>query len=250
MAEQQNRVAPPFPTPPPFYTHFTKQNISQLQQLRKEASEHEPKAALDLLSLPPEIRYLVPPAPPAEDHYRTFGAAINLHAPDASLGDANIEQLYPADPAATLHPQPHLIALSRSLLTTFLSLVGIMSQDPTGFYEERVQSLQTIMFNIHDLINRYRPHQARESLALMMEDRLVSMKDEIRRIEDAKAGVEQIMAGLVQAGESQNAERQGGDGGPVGVDTGGPLRMVSDKGAMEKQRSAWAAIDNETAGSW
>lgn len=249
MAEQQTTLSAPFPAPPPSYKHFTKQNISRIRQLSKEAgatqSNGNAVAGLDILSLPPELRYLVPPSLPSEGKYRTFGVDIDLHAPDATLATAGIEQLYPSDASVTLNPQPHLLALTRSLLTTFLSLVGILSENPTEYYAERVESLQTIMYNVHDLINQYRPHQARESLLLMMEERIEKMRDEIQRISQAKSKVEEVVKGLGESQESQltygefEQEALGENGDPTGI-----AESTSDK--IGRQRAAWAAIELDT----
>ena len=69
MADQQ-RALPnaPFPAPPPFWKHFTQENIAKLKAIEDstEGSEHL-KAALPL-----ELKYLRPPTPPAE-YYTVFG---------------------------------------------------------------------------------------------------------------------------------------------------------------------------------
>jgi mediator of RNA polymerase II transcription subunit 7 len=254
MAEQQT-ISAPFPTPPPFYKHFTKQNLARLRQLRKEAGitsestttttttdDDTPKRDLDLLSLPPELRYLLPPAPPPDGKFSVFGDTIDLVAPEATLADGGIEQLYPADASVRLNPQPHLIGLARSLLTTFLGLTGILSQNPE-LYEERVTDLQTIMYNLHDLINQYRPHQARESLIFMMEERVEGMKEEIRRIEEGKERVAKLLQGLSDQdmvgvkGEDKKVEQKD-ERGPKGVGVDALKRQA-------RQRSAWEALENE-----
>lgn len=176
-SQQQHPIAAPFPAPPPFYHHFTKQNLERLRRLQK-ANEQTPhtngdstpsqqKPSSTILDLPPELRYLLPPPLPApESTYRSFGSSISLSAPELSLTDAGIEQLYPSpDPGSTgsvdavTNPQSHLIALARSLLTTFLSLIGTLSINPELF-GDKVDDLQTICYNMHDLINQYRPHQS------------------------------------------------------------------------------------------
>lgn len=87
MAEQNQArmLSAAFPTPPPFYKHFTKANVSKLRELGKEAtknktegSEEEGQAAIDVLSLPTELRYLIPPEPPADGKYQSFGANYDV----------------------------------------------------------------------------------------------------------------------------------------------------------------------------
>lgn len=82
MAEQQqgSALASTFPSPPPFYQHFTQENIDRIAALRAEA-ESDPnrkEASSRLLDLPPELRYLQPPEPPAEGIYRSFGDLYNV----------------------------------------------------------------------------------------------------------------------------------------------------------------------------
>lgn len=95
MADQPppNALAAAFPSPPPFYQHFTPENIQRIATLRA-AQEAESsslssdpkvskpddvtKAPLRLLDLPPELRFLQPPEPPANGIYRSFGDVFNV----------------------------------------------------------------------------------------------------------------------------------------------------------------------------
>ena len=104
--QQNNPLATVFPAPPPFYKHFTRENKSELQRLRDEASERtlaeeklpstvengaldgesedlmrdaqEPSLKID--ELPLELRHLIPPDPPREGHYRSFGDLYDVSA--------------------------------------------------------------------------------------------------------------------------------------------------------------------------
>lgn len=76
MAEQTQQarmLSAAFPTPPPYYKHFTKQNVTKVRQIRKEAASNN-DGQVDVSSLPQELRYLVPPEPPADGRYKSFGA--------------------------------------------------------------------------------------------------------------------------------------------------------------------------------
>lgn len=243
MAEG-NTFNAPFPAPPPFYTHFTQNNIKRLRQARKDAGippptdGQPPEKDVDILSLPVELRYLIPPEPPSDNDLTVFGVNASLDAPRVTLADSGIEQIYPDDPSVLSNPQPHLIALARSMLTTFLSLTGILAQDP-DLQEEKMQDLQTIVYNLHDIINQYRPHQARESLILMMEERVEKMKGEIQKIDQAKESVAKLLQelqsnGILQAMQEEKEEKVV----PVAEDTAVLKRKT-------RQRAAWAALENE-----
>jgi mediator of RNA polymerase II transcription subunit 7 len=75
--------------------------------------------------------------------------------------------------------------------------MGIMSVNPEHA-AEKIQDLRTLFINFHHLLNEYRPHQARESLIMMMEDQLERSKNEIEGIERMKMKVDGILKGLGQ----------------------------------------------------
>ena len=166
MAEQPqaNALASAFPTPPPFWQHFTPENISRIEALRAAESDPEAKPVdpadglpLRILDLPPELRWLQPPEPPSNGIYRCFGDTFNVRNFDGygythnagqnlltgrqlneelpSLADQGIEQLYtpPATPTGSgKHSDRALILkrLAKSLLLNFLELLGIMNVNP------------------------------------------------------------------------------------------------------------------------
>ncbi|WPH02620.1 Hypothetical protein R9X50_00548500 [Acrodontium crateriforme] len=237
MAEQTTASASPFPLPPPFYNNFTPANRKQLQQLQSSNT-----STLDPLSLPTELRYLLPPAPPTTGRYRTFGTEIDHHAATPTLADAGIEQLFPTpNDNEPLNPQPHLIALSRSLLATFLALSGTLAQDPTQF-EPHTREMQTLVFNLHDLINRYRPHQARETLILDLEERIAKRREETRAIREVGEKVRTLLEGLKDAGIGERT---------VGVDMSGSRGIkdvnssakVADEKRVARQKALWVRLE-------
>jgi mediator of RNA polymerase II transcription subunit 7 len=236
-----------FPIPPPFYKHFIKDKIAQLHQIQKEKTESQATdnigdsisakpEEIDPTGLPADLRYLVPPPPPADGKWRTFGAQHDLHAPDPSLEDAGIEVLFPSDPSVKLNPQPYLLSLARSLLTTFLALTGALSEDPTE-YLERVTDLKTIVTNMHDLINQYRPHQARETLILMLEERIEKLRGEVRAIGEAGEKMEGTFKQLRETGEAQAEALANGHE---------IVAKYADKGMgdheKQRQKAAWDAL--------
>jgi mediator of RNA polymerase II transcription subunit 7 len=98
MTDQQpsNALAAAFPSPP-FYQHFTPDNLDRIAALRVAQQPETanafsdtqttvgetsaPSPALRLLDLPPELRFLQPPEPPAEGVYRSFGDVFNVCSP-------------------------------------------------------------------------------------------------------------------------------------------------------------------------
>jgi mediator of RNA polymerase II transcription subunit 7 len=102
--------------------------------------------------------------------------------------------------------------LAKSLLLNFLELMGTLSTTPASA-PEKISDLRTLFINFHHLLNEYRPHQARESLIMMMEEQLERSKQETRGIEGMKIKVEGILKGLGDAklrdGEDKDTESEG-----------------------------------------
>lgn len=85
MTDAQRALTAAFPPPPPFWKHFTPENIEKLEQIKKESvslkrSPGRKWTASDLraLDVPPELRYLVPPEAPTEGTYSVFGELQNV----------------------------------------------------------------------------------------------------------------------------------------------------------------------------
>ena len=127
-----------------------------------------------------------------------------LAQPAQSLAQAGIQELYPAD-VAHLDPTPHLQTLTRAVLLNFLELVGTLSVNPTQG-PEKVEHLQTLFYNLHDLINRYRPHQARESLIMTMEDQLDKIRAQIKGVNSAKDRMQQVLCDIHSQATTENLD--------------------------------------------
>lgn len=283
MAEEQQtaQITAAFPAPPPFYQHFSAQNMEHLKELKEAAglneSESDPLSGVSkgaqsrLLDLPPELRYLVPPPPPADGKYRSFGAmcdvcfstclpvsalcnrnthGLQINEVVRSLKEQNIEQLYPSPPTPdtdqpsstkeaesgwTLDRAVYLKKMARSILLNFLELVGILSVDPSQ-YRQKVDDLTTLFINSHHLINEYRPHQARETLIMMMEEQLARKRKEIEDVKALKVKAEALLNG---SGKHVNEQATVLD---EKVDA---LEIDADEERKAAQRAAWQALEDE-----
>ncbi|KAF2149561.1 mediator of RNA polymerase II transcription subunit 7, partial [Myriangium duriaei CBS 260.36] len=238
-------IASAFPAPPPYSKYFTKANLARLREVQSSNTRVNGGAITEVESdaLPDPLRYLIPPEPPADGKYKSFGVQHDLNQPDLSLEAAGITQLYPSSPQST-DPTPKLMALSRAILLNFLELVGIMSNDPESS-PEKIEDLQTLFYNTHDLINQYRPHQARESLIMMMEDQLKRSKDEITAVKESRGRMLELLKGIKEVGEGQS---QTENGASLANGTNGYLNSDADGATLERkarQRAQWAALDAE-----
>lgn len=238
---QTNALASAFPTPPPFYQSFTPENIARVAELRSAQAASEPgppdvvsnTLPIRLLNLPPELRYLQPPEPPVDGRYRCFGDVYNLNDELPSLEEQGITQLYspPETPTGTgKHADRAFILkkIAKSLLLNFLELVGIMSINPEQ-YAEKIQDLRTLFINFHHLLNEYRPHQARESLILMMQDQLERSRAETEGIMRMKGEVEGVLEGL----------------GKIGLGEEGKGAAQKNEDLVEDGEDVWAELTRE-----
>ncbi|KAJ5081819.1 hypothetical protein NUU61_010083 [Penicillium alfredii] len=252
---QQRTVPAAFAPPPPLWKHFTRDNLDKLERIKTEASKGEdgqPRphkewtpSELRALDLPTELRMLVPPAIPTEQ-YSVFGELQSMSTVLPSLKDQGIDQLYPepaaedtGDPSKPVAPLNHayyLLKISKSLLLNFLEFVGILSGSPEQF-EAKVEDLRNLFINAHHLLNLYRPHQARESLIMMMEEQLDRTRDEIRQMDKAQAEIEAALNQLQvegrQTGSAQQAAEEAG------------VSKTQNSRAVDDSRLIWDLLDKE-----
>jgi len=107
------------------------------------------------------------PPPPIHDQYNMFGNTFNTEeAIIRPLESQGFKRLYP------LHfdRRRELKKLNLSLLANFLDLLDLLVQCPDSHRRaEKVEDLTLLFIHIHHLLNEFRPHQARETLRVMME---------------------------------------------------------------------------------
>jgi mediator of RNA polymerase II transcription subunit 7 len=153
------------------------------------------------------------------------------------------EKLYPASPAGsgaqtgsewTLDRAYYLKKMSRAMLLNFLELVGILSQNPAEF-GDKIVHLNTLLVNMHQLINDYRPHQARETLITMMEEQLEKKKAEVEGIKKMREKIDGILRGLARGAQEPQAL----------LDLEEGLLPSPEEIARAEQRSIWEALEEE-----
>ncbi|XP_038124124.1 mediator of RNA polymerase II transcription subunit 7 [Cyprinodon tularosa] len=107
------------------------------------------------------------PPPPIRDSYMMFGNQFQcddlIIRPLESQG---IERLHPMQ----FDHKQQLKKLNMSILVNFLDLLDILIKSPGSIKrEEKLEDIKLLFVHMHHLINEYRPHQARETLRVMME---------------------------------------------------------------------------------
>ncbi|KAJ8117928.1 hypothetical protein OPT61_g970 [Boeremia exigua] len=268
-----------FPDPPPFFKHFTADNLERLKditggtgnstQISADAAKTSSKlSAEQILALPTELRYLIPPPPPSNDEtFHIFGEPAKSSGTNNFtqtmefisktmgsqfvLNDWTYTQLYPsadspsADPSSSLHStnanidrQQYLNRFNRSIILEYLSLLGVLTLDPKSEHKDRrLKHILTLVCNMHALINEYRPHQARETLIGIMEEQVRRKKTEIEGVKAMKAKVQGVLEGFAKLSETEAEKESVGEVKEViDKDAGGTMRR-------EVQSVMWDTMD-------
>lgn len=266
-----------FPDPPPFWRNFTTDNLNRLKQAKNEVSsdgnDGVQLSASQLLELPPEVRCLVPPEPPADDHeYRVFSGVTKGSGMDhfgntideitrklnnegghyfgvGADGDPipvlpnwKYEQLYPTSSTtstsssqSSLDRQQFLLRFIRSILLNYLELLGIVATNPKSEdKDEKLKDILTLVANVHALVNEYRPHQARETLIGIMEDQLERKKAEVEGVKRMGEKVRETLREF-----ESNAPDKDTD---VKTEEAKAEALAEEK-RTEMQRGMWQAMD-------
>lgn len=107
------------------------------------------------------------PPPPIRDNYTMFGNQFQCDdLIIRPLEGQGIERLHPPQ----FDHKKELKKLNMSILVNFLDLLDILIKSPGSIKrEEKLEDLKLLFVHMHHLINEYRPHQARETLRVMME---------------------------------------------------------------------------------
>lgn len=128
------------------------------------------------------------PPPPVKGIYHVFGNPFDSQdSIIRSLEEQGLQRLYPQKYDRKIE----LKKLNRSILICFLELLDILIENPASpERNQKIQDINILFINMHHLINEYRPHQAEETLRVIMERQRKQREDIIfqvqRAIEKAK----------------------------------------------------------------
>ncbi|KAF2349722.1 Mediator complex subunit Med7 [Trinorchestia longiramus] len=107
-----------------------------------------------------------PPIPPTTE-YSMFGVPFNADDPIIRpLESQAIRRLYPQ----SYDQRRELKKLNHSILVNFMDLLDILIKCPDSSKRtDKIEDLKLLFINMHHLINEFRPHQARETVRVMLE---------------------------------------------------------------------------------
>ncbi|DAZ98647.1 TPA: hypothetical protein N0F65_000842 [Lagenidium giganteum] len=94
--------------------------------------------------------------------------------------------------------------MNRSLLANFVELVDILMKNPSMF-NDKLNDIELLFLNMHNLINAFRPHQARETIIEMLKEQIRERKEAVqdirRTIDESRKAVEATHADLHEIGD-------------------------------------------------
>ncbi|XP_032384577.1 mediator of RNA polymerase II transcription subunit 7 [Etheostoma spectabile] len=155
------------------------------------------------------------PPPPIRDSYMMFGNQFQcddlIIRPLESQG---IERLHPMQ----FDHKRELKKLNMSILVNFLDLLDILIKSPGSIKrEEKLEDLKLLFVHMHHLINEYRPHQARETLRVMMEVQKRQRQDTAERFQKHLERVVEMIQGCLASLPDDLPQMEGPDAGDGGV---------------------------------
>ncbi|KAL7266051.1 Mediator of RNA polymerase II transcription subunit 7 [Rhizina undulata] len=231
--EAPNGPSSAFPPPPIYYHSFTPTNLTTLQSL---LAQYGTPDAIPTEKLTGGLEHLVPPPSP-DGSYWAFNEHWMVPERHPSLEETGVQKLYgnnstgseeggEKEKEKSIDRAVELRRLSKSLLLNFLELTGVLGIAPENFHQ-KTTDMETILYNMHHLINEYRPHQARETLCLNMEEQLEKIRRETEENRRAVEKVEIVLASL--EGFAERAEE-------IAREVGDKKGEKKSEGGMEEAR--------------
>lgn len=124
---------------------------------------------------------------------------MQYHADDAivrPLESQGFRRLYPLN----YDPKRELKKLNHSILVNFLDILDILIKAPDSPKRtEKIDDLTLLFIHMHHLINEFRPHQARETLRVMMEVQKKQRLETAERFQKHLNSVQEILRQAVSA---------------------------------------------------
>ncbi|KAJ0002369.1 hypothetical protein NQD34_007518 [Periophthalmus magnuspinnatus] len=150
------------------------------------------------------------PPPPIRDSYMMFGNQFQcddlIIRPLESQG---IERLHPIQ----FDHKRELKKLNMSILINFLDLLDILIKSPGSIKrEEKLEDIKLLFVHMHHLINEYRPHQARETLRVMMEVQKRQRLETAERFQKQLERVVEMIQGCLASLPDDLPQMDGADG--------------------------------------
>ncbi|KAI9355175.1 mediator complex, subunit Med7 [Pilaira anomala] len=188
--DDQQSARSAWPDPPSYYIRYTDDNLELLKNAK--VMDHFPDEPISNPPVPEFPLQALQPPPPPTDEYTIFDQKwqIDDHLP--TLDELGVKQLYPDAPIDRVQ---ELKRLNRSLIVQFLDLLNVLVNNPEEFGNS-IENISTIFINMHHILNAYRPHQARETLRLLMENQLAKKREQTAELRAKSKEARRLLEGL------------------------------------------------------
>lgn len=186
------------------------------------------------------------PPPPIRDNYMMFGNQFQcddlIIRPLESQG---IERLHPMQ----FDHKRELKKLNMSILVNFLDLLDILIKSPGSIKrEEKLEDLKLLFVHLHHLINEYRPHQARETLRVMMEVQKRQRLETAERFQKHLERVVEMIQGCLASLPDDLPQMESADGASDGTRSVSAVASIScSSGQVHRLKTE--PMDVEEAGA-
>lgn len=171
--------------------------------------------------------------PPMFDTYSMFGNTFNNEDMIRSLESQGYKRLIPQH----FDRRKELKKLNHSLFANFLDLIDLLVHHPDSPRRaEKIDDLSLLFVHIHHLLNEFRPHQARETLRVLMEmqrrTRTETSKRFTKHLERVRDMVKTAFSALPEINDTDNTflapfelsnEDKSGSGSDANSDNCNPL---------------------------
>jgi len=132
-----------------------------------------------------------------QDTYTMFG--VQFRADDQiirPLESQNLTRLYPQN----YDHKRELKKLNYSILVNFLDLLDVLIRAPDSQRRlDKIDDLTLLFIHMHHLINEFRPHQARETLRVMLEKQKRERLETVERFKKHLQCVQEMLQTCVRA---------------------------------------------------
>lgn len=191
------------------------------------------------------------PSPPRPLHegYSMFGAPFHGDEPVIRpLESQGIRRLYPQN----YEHKKELKKLNHSLLVNFLDMVDVLIRCPdTSKRLEKKEDMSLLFVHMHHLINEFRPHQARETLRVLLDVQRRQRLDTAHRFHKHLDKVREILHNTLsllppppQTPNSGNAAwQQQQPGQASGTGQGGPSNNGQGGHCLSQDRIMCGIVD-------
>ncbi|KAK9693100.1 Mediator of RNA polymerase II transcription subunit 7, variant 2 [Basidiobolus ranarum] len=178
----QPQLSAAYPAPPDYYKRFSDENLEKFRNWKDNSNDTNLAPTAPATVHPEkEFEFLEPPKPITEGDYWMFGKRWLIEDVLPSLEEQNVQQLYPKE---NIDRVKELKKLNFSLVFSFLELVETLIRNPTQF-TMNIDHIRLILINMHHIINEYRPHQAKETLILILQEQVEKRKKDTQELSNS-----------------------------------------------------------------